>query len=362
MKKNKFIQLFLLPIVAISFLSCKPDVNLTSDYRDITVVYGLLNPQDQNHYIKIYKGYLTKDNALVWANELDNISYYDDIAVELIEHRANGEVVAYDMDTVMSVSKNYGVFASPTQVLYRPVKKNTHRPVSLREGCLYQLVITNKETGRTVTSETTTLSELSFDIPQGGHEGNVSSFLWYKDELWSVGTKIMPENASAIDAYMTFRYIEKNKTTGDTVHKSIDDIRLTTGFVYGNIASFKPSTILRIIGENIEPNDNVWRYADDDGKNKKRNCLDIKLWACDEVYYKYYKTAQPSSSIVQDRVNYTNIKADDDMALGFFASRTYKVRRFSIYNMDDYKRNEDSLVYGQWTKNLNFRPYDEMFD
>lgn len=363
MKKNKFIQLFLLPIVAISFLSCKPDVNLTSDYRDITVVYGLLNPLDQNHYIKIYKGYLTKENALVWANELDNISYYDEIDVQLIEHKPNGEVVTYPMDTVMSVGKNYGTFASPTQVLYRPVKNLTnHRPVPIREGCLYQLEITNKKTGRKVTSETTTLSELSFDIPQGGHEGNVSSFLWYKDELWSVGTKIMPENASAIDAYMTFRYIEKNKTTGDTVHKSIDDIRLTTGFVYGNIASFKPSTILRIIGDNIEPNDNVWRYADDDGKNKKRNCLDIKLWACDEVYYKYYKTAQPSSSIVQDRVNYTNIKADDDMALGFFASRTYKVRRFSIYNMDDYKRNEDSLVYGQWTKNLNFRPYDEMFD
>ena len=110
MKKNSFILLSLISFIALSLTSCKPDVQLTSDYRDMTVVYGLLNPKDQNHYIKIYKGYLTKDNALVWANELDNISYYDDIEVQLIEHRPSGEVRTYPMDTVMSVSKNYGVF------------------------------------------------------------------------------------------------------------------------------------------------------------------------------------------------------------------------------------------------------------
>ena len=65
MKKNSFILLSLISFIALSLTSCKPDVQLTSDYRDMTVVYGLLNPKDQNHYIKIYKGYLTKDNALV---------------------------------------------------------------------------------------------------------------------------------------------------------------------------------------------------------------------------------------------------------------------------------------------------------
>lgn len=361
--KRIFLSLCCVVLAVLGLVSCKPDVNLTSDYQDVTVVYGLLNPLDAQHYIKIYKGYLTKDNALVWAQDLDNISYYDDITVKLEEYlpESMGDALhyTYQVDTVMSNPKEVdGVFPK-NQVLYRVRETSRYY---IREGFRYRLVIENKNTGRVVTAKTTTLSELSFDIPQGGHEGNVSSFLWYKDEPWAVGTKIMPENASAIDAYMTFRYIEKNKMTGDTVHKSIDDIRLTTGFVYGNTASFKPNSVLRIIGEKIEPNDEVWRYADDDGKAKTRNCLDIKLWACDEVYYRYYKTAQPSSSIVQDRVNYTNIEADDNMALGFFASRTYKVRRFSVYNMDDYQRNEDSLIYGQWTKNLNFRPYTELLN
>ena len=66
MKKNDILALICcFALTALMITSCKPDVNLTSDYKDVTVVYGLLNPLDQYQYLKIYKGYLTKDNALV---------------------------------------------------------------------------------------------------------------------------------------------------------------------------------------------------------------------------------------------------------------------------------------------------------
>ena len=353
--KNRIILLPLCCVVlaALSLVSCKPDVELTSDYKDVTVVYGLLNPLEENHFIKIYKGYLTKDNALVWARDLDNISYYDDITAELIEYRENGDSMLYMMDTVMSIQKNYGVFASPTQVLYRPVKRN-HKPADLREGCLYKLRITNKKTGRVVTSETTTIANMTFNIPLGTSL-SISTINLNKDDPWSVGfkTNSWPENAYAVDAYVTFRYIEKDKVTGDTVHKAVSDIRVTPGFTMGNETSFKPNVIYRILKENIEENDNVWRFPD------TYECVDIKLWACDQVYYTYYKTAQPSSSIVQDRVNYTNIQTEDNLALGFFASRSYYKRTFRL---DVINHNEDSLAHGQWTKNLNFRPYTEILD
>ena len=349
--KKILLSLCCVLLMVISLVSCKPDVELTSDYKDVTVVYGLLNPLDQYQYIKIYKGYLTKDNALVWAQDLDNISYYNDITVKLEEYfpeSAGGELrYTYVLDTVMSIPKNYGVFASPTQVLYRMKK-------SIREGYRYRLVIENKNTGRVVTSETTTISNMAFNIPLGTSH-SVSTINLNKDDPWSVGFKVntWPENAYAVDAYVTFRYIEKNKVTGDTVHKAVRDVCVTPGFIMGNETTFKPNVIYRILQENIDVNDNVWRFPD------TYECIDIKLWACDEVYYKYYKTAQPSSSIVQDRVNYTNIEADDNMALGFFASRTYYLRTFRL---DVINHNEDSLAYGQWTKNLNFRPYTDLLD
>ena len=349
--KKILLSLCCVLLMVISLVSCKPDVELTSDYKDVTVVYGLLNPLDQYQYIKIYKGYLTKDNALVWAQDLDNISYYNDITVKLEEYfpeSAGGELrYTYVLDTVMSIPKNYGVFASPTQVLYRMKKP-------IREGYRYRLVIENKNTGRVVTSETTTISNMAFNIPLGTSH-SVSTINLNKDDPWSVGFKVntWPENAYAVDAYVTFRYIEKNKVTGDTVHKAVRDVCVTPGFIMGNETTFKPNVIYRILQENIDVNDNVWRFPD------TYECIDIKLWACDDVYYKYYKTAQPSSSIVQDRVNYTNIEADDNMALGFFASRTYYLRTFRL---DVINHNEDSLAHGQWTKNLNFRPYTDLLD
>lgn len=348
-KRNILLSICCIAVAALSFTSCKPDVELTSDYKDVTVVYGLLNPSDRYQYIKIYKGYLTKDNALVWAQDLDNISYYDDIRVKLEEYypeSAGGELrETYVLDTVMSIQKNYGVFASPTQVLYRMKK-------SIREGFLYRLVIENKTTGRVVTSETKTIANMAFNIPLGTSH-SISTINLNKDDPWSVGfkTNSWPENAYAVDAYVTFRYIEKDKVTGDTVHKAVRDVRVTPGFTPGNETSFKPNVIYRILQENIDVNDNVWRYPD------TYECIDIKLWTCDQVYYTYYKTAQPSSSIVQDRVNYTNVETDDNMALGFFASRTYYKR---IFKLDVINHNEDSLAHGQWTKNLNFRPYTDL--
>lgn len=355
MKKIKLTLFFWMTMVSILFISCKPDVNLTSDYRDITVVYGLLNPLDSNHYIKIYKGYLTKDNALVLASDLDNISYYNDITVELVEHRKNGEVVTYPMDTVMSELKETGVFAHPVQVLYRPVKKlSNHTPVPIREGCMYELRITNKKTGRVDSSKTYTIDHMAFNVPMGSSE-SISTININYDVPWPVGFKSItwPENAYAVDAYVTFRYIEKNKNTGAIEHKSVDDIRVTTGFNLGNETVFKPNVILRILGEKIPVDDNVWRYPD------TYQCIDIKLWACDSVYYKYYKTAQPSSTIVQDRMEYSNIRSSEGKALGFFASRTYYKRTFQL---DIINHNEDSLARGQWTKKLNFRPYEELLN
>ncbi len=352
MKKIRIFKLAcFIALTSIILTSCKPKVDLISDYRDVTVVYGLLNPLDQYQYIKIYKGYLTKDNALVWAQDLDNISYYKDIKVSLEEYYPESEGGAlrttYTLDTVMSIPRNYGVFASPTQVLYRV--KNT-----IREGYRYRLIIENLQNGRVVTSETTTISNMVFNIPLGTSH-SVAIINLNRDDPWSVGFKAnaWPAGAYAVDAYLTFRYIEKDTLTGEVMHKAVNDVRVTSGFVVGNETSFRPSTVYRILHDNIEEKENVVRYSEG------YDCIDIKLWACDEVYYKYYKTAQPSSSIVQDRVSYTNIEADDDMALGFFASRTYYQRKFKI---DVVSYNEDSLVHGQWTKNLNFRPYTELLN
>lgn len=363
MKRKNVFFIAGMAVLTLLFSACKPDVNITSDYRETIVVYGLLNPLDEYQYIKIYKGFLTRDNALVYAQNLDNISYYDKIRVVLEEYDANDNFFyAYDLDTTMSIPKNPGDFAAPTQVLYR-TKSNKIQGgrYALKEGRRYRLLVIEKESQDTLAvSETRTIKNMCFNIPLGTSQ-SISSFNICMEDPWYVGYKPenKPESAAAIDAYLTFRYIEKNKTTGEVSHKSVDNICLTSGFVASNQTMFKPNTIFRILSQNIKPDENVVRYVDD-YQGIEYACIDIKLWACDEVYYQYYKLAQPSSSIVQDRVEYSNIEAKSGgNALGFFASRTYYDRHFKI---DVNSHNEDSLIAGQWTKNLGFRPYTEYLE
>ncbi|MCQ2271266.1 MAG: hypothetical protein MJZ72_00530 [Bacteroidales bacterium] len=343
--RNAIIVSLLALVMTLNMTSCKPDINITSDYKETTVVYALLNPNDNYQYLKIYKGYLTKENALVWAQNLDNISYYNDIEVKLHEYIEDRYIRTIKLDTVMSIAKNYGEFSSPTQVLYR-VKDR------IKDGYRYKLNVINKISHDTVYSELSTIKNMCFNIPLGSVGSKSTINLNFQDS-WPVGfrTNTIPENASAIDVYLTFKYIEKNKQTGEVSHKSIDNVRLSPGFCYGNQVTFEPYSIYQIIQKNIPVNDNVWRYPD------TYECIQLTLWACDETYYQYYKVSQPSSTIVQDRIKYTNLfSAQGNNVLGFFAARTSVTRTFGI---DIVNNNEDSLVSGCYTRNLNFRRYDE---
>ena len=57
------------------FSSCETDIDVNADYQDITVVYGLVNPNDTNHYIKINKAFLGEGSALDLAADANNFNY-----------------------------------------------------------------------------------------------------------------------------------------------------------------------------------------------------------------------------------------------------------------------------------------------
>ena len=53
---------------------CKP-VDLTADYKDITVTYGILNIKDNVHYFKVYRGYITDGNLLCHEMKMHRNEY-----------------------------------------------------------------------------------------------------------------------------------------------------------------------------------------------------------------------------------------------------------------------------------------------
>lgn len=47
------IQLFIIGLMTLVLASCSTDVDLYNDYKDIPVVYGLIDAQADTNYIKI---------------------------------------------------------------------------------------------------------------------------------------------------------------------------------------------------------------------------------------------------------------------------------------------------------------------
>src|SRR5688500_9231097 len=111
----KYAFVFLL----LSFLlfSCEQDFDVTADYQEIPVVYGLLNQQDippnNYHYIRIQKGYLIEGNALVAAGVADSVYYSDSISVQMktLPTGATYNLVKVNGD-LLGLPKESGTFAN----------------------------------------------------------------------------------------------------------------------------------------------------------------------------------------------------------------------------------------------------------
>lgn len=342
--KKLLISSLLGAIALIFFHQCKP-LDLTADYKDITISYGILNVRDDVHYFKIYHGYLTEGNAYQAAGEWDNLYYpIDSIEVRLEEYR-NGQLTRSEvLDTTTVVPKDDGYFHNPKQLLYYSKWK-------LDDECKYRLVIHRNSTGEEVYAETMMVHGFSISRPMLSWNMNLTNP--YPMRFYSA------ENAAMYDVFLTFYYIEVDNATGAVEHKQItrkingDYIRATSGSEV-TYSGFTPSSFFSTIIQGIETNPNVTRYIDSvDGK--PYHCMRLTVWGGDKNYLTYREVATPSSSIVQNNLEYTNFVSNDESAYGLVASRNYSYVNLMMDNTTGH--NEDTLVLSPRTRRLNFNYY-----
>ena len=137
---------------------CKP-VDLTADYKDITVSYGILNIKDPVHYFKIYRGYLTDGNAYEAAGEWDNIYYpVDSIEVRFEEYENGTLLRSAVLDTTTAVPKDEGDFHNPKQLLY-------YSDWQLDPERVYRLAIKRHTSGDEIYAQTIMVGNFSVRRP-----------------------------------------------------------------------------------------------------------------------------------------------------------------------------------------------------
>ena len=74
---KKIISLFL--IILTVFSSCETEFNVNADWKEVTVIYGLLDQSQDKQYIRINKAFLDPNqNAFDVAKDFDSIYFERD--------------------------------------------------------------------------------------------------------------------------------------------------------------------------------------------------------------------------------------------------------------------------------------------
>jgi len=351
--------------LACCFTACKPDFDLNGPYKDVTIVYGVLNHQDSIHYVKIYKGFQSHETNAVFVDaknpENINIYYYDFknqkslITVVLQEFDKDKMIKEIPLYVTHEFERDSGFFYyDKEKILYYTKEK-------LNKGRFYKIKITHNETGKITEGMTPLLGNgtgNNFEIYSPSNQTELfertGSVSFYEAEY-----------ATDYELHVNFLYCDVNKKTKEvTNHKIVKNICPRVGEKWvllesGYYNKKYTKTFFDDIAANVKPNPEVTRYigfVDKDGKISNGTCIQVEGWAAGESMVKYLLSNQPTSSFTQINTIYTNLEVKGEgLAFGFFSSKAKTdIRSYSVSS-----RSEDSLMMNPKTSNLGFRPWSE---
>jgi hypothetical protein len=156
------LTIFLLAI-SVLFMACETDFEVNAEWKEVTVVYGLLDQSQPQQYIKINKAYLGEGDALQMASVADSVNYNPaDLEVKIFKVKEGdtlGFVTLYD--TILE--KDSGLFATDENIIHT-TPSNFFLTNNADEKD-YILSIINKKSGKEVWAKTHLIHALALDIP-----------------------------------------------------------------------------------------------------------------------------------------------------------------------------------------------------
>lgn len=165
------------PLLCFSFFfqNCETEFQVTSDWKEITIAYGILNDSDSDHLIRIQKAFLDENtSALQIATIADSLYHDGDLLVEL-EAFKDGTKYASDVLEVVD-GRNFGlekfedentIFGTNPFLLY-------HTDLKLLPGSVCELKITSPQ-GEVLTSSTPLFNNFQIWTPKSERAYNLSN-------------------------------------------------------------------------------------------------------------------------------------------------------------------------------------------
>lgn len=318
---------YLILLVWFGAVSCNPEIDLTAEYKDIPVVYGLLNRDEPMQYIRIQKAFLLNGNVLDAANVADSNKYDpSDLLVRIV---AVDPLTGEDGDTIHFthrpeyLTQPGAVFPQNSAMLYASNEKP--------QAPKWRLEVENVKRNTVTTAETNIVYGMKWIKPNG------SGFVPFTGAY----TLMWTANASAAiyQPEITFRWMEVDSITGASRPDSLIwalIIQEATPDYAANMLTIQENDFFKYVGAKVPVKHGVKRVI---------GSLSFKIMGGTKELGRYIDATKPSIGLIQEKPAYTNIQG----GLGIFSSRAK-----ATVNMEMTLASRQMLVSGVYTSRLNF--------
>jgi len=325
--KKLFLSLSLLAGL-VFFNACTTDVELYSDYKDIPIIYGLLDASQDTNFIRINRAFSGNNDHPINASEValiaDSSNYPGKLRAYIVKYvqgygghyQPSGDTL--ELDTITIHDKEEGVFYSPNQKVYW-----TNKPLNVNsDAAKYKYKIFVYKGNDTITAETNMVGGDNFKITTES-----LGFMAEENDFTSKVKFTLADNAVFYDIKMVFYYRESvngGPMTDKQVSysfgvKTIDDLYQENDRVY--YVTYGSNTLFNLLEDAIggdtiinENHPNVFRYFDE-------RPMKIFLSAGGDELYNYIQI-NSQTGYAQTVPDYTNING----GYGVFSSRINLVK------------------------------------
>ena len=304
MKKLTFIFL----LSSILFSSCETDFNVNADWIEVTVVYGLLDQNNDKQYVRINKAFLGNENAYVMASVTDSINYNpNNLEVKIQKLSASGNVLETKILTDTIMFKEDGLFSLEENIIYVFDTDNF-----MNEEKEYKLTITNLVSGNIISSQTKLIHDLGL---MSAFNNPAYKMGFYSQTGDFSNTTIEWTHSKNAAIYQMTLFVNFTEYGVDTIVKSVQKVYPIIEYD-GN-----PNMSQQITGEEFF---NLLAYSipSSTSVNRRINNLDILFSVGTADLNTYINLNEPPIGIVQERDLFTNI----DGGIGLFTARYNKMQ------------------------------------
>lgn len=310
--------------LAAGLSSCSEDFEVAAPYREVTVVYGLLNMADTAHYVRVQKAFLDDSkSALDMAREADS-NFYRGLVVVMreIDTVSNKARVTLPMELKNLEGEGYpkqpGAFFNTPNLAY----KLKH---ALDPRYKYRIVVTHAN-GEVDSAETGILSNDKnvFKVNEFDNVGNYSIVFGNPSDpaaTYALQINPRPPYSRLFEGTLRFHYVNKDLNTNVQTDMPPLNFNFDLKDVPGTgrvSLSIPQISIYNFLKAGMQaPPAHIVRYMD--------SC-DVIVWAGSHEMGEYRRFSMLQGGLTGDQIKpiYTNVKGAN--VLGLFASRVMRSR------------------------------------